>query len=311
MTHAWKLYNEHHAIEFGAMCEQEKHIWLEELRKAIDESKAQYETHLWDTQNRGNVIEQLFVSSFDQVDGDKSQNSSPASNISSVASPRSILSRQDSTTALKSARVSKLFFPHQQHTHTNRHKEAATTTDDPIQCSTPSSITLTTASDMAAVTTMYPNLKHLAASQGYQQQQPHYPNLKVPVLPIDTSLAPTNASQSSFLRHSQSSMNDLRDFFHSNVASKWSQRKYTQYQSRRVAVDAKFEDVSTTPILTARSQARQDRKGSFEQWRRRSTLADDTNNYHAYSQSQSSGLSSWGTPRSSSTPRSTGTPRYG
>ncbi|KAI8334734.1 hypothetical protein BC941DRAFT_432039 [Chlamydoabsidia padenii] len=304
MTHAWKLYNGQHAIEFGAMCEQEKHIWLVELRKAIDESKAQYETHLWDTQNRGNIIEQLFVSSFDQVDN-KSQHSSPASNISSLASPRSVISLQDPISAhSKSTRVSKLFFPLQQnHHHQGVAGTTTTTMNDPLECSTPSSITPTT-TDITAITTMYPNLKHLVT-------QHHYPNLKVPVLPIDTSLPPTNTSQSSFLRQSQSSMNDLREFFHSNVAGKWSQRKYTQYQTRRVAVDAKFEDVSTTPILTARSQARQDRKGSFEQWRRRSTLVDDTNNYHAYSQSQPSGLSSFGTPRSTSTPRSTGTPRYG
>ncbi|ORZ19002.1 hypothetical protein BCR42DRAFT_490281 [Absidia repens] len=317
MSHAWKLYNEQHTIEFGAMCEQEKHIWMEELRKAIDESKAQYDTQLWDAQNRGNVIEQLFVSSFDQIES-KSQEPSPSSNVSSVSSLQSMLSRQDSfTTSNKKAttRVSKFLFTHQQHSNSNNnhyHYQSGsfsttgpTLEDDIPQCSTPSSITATTTTtttaDAAAVATMYPNLQHMTNNTNQQQQQQQQSrHWKAPMLPIDTNLPPSSSgSQSSFLRQSQSSVNDLREFFHSNVAGKWSQRKYTQYQSRCIAVDAKFEDVSTTPILTARSQARQDRKGSFEQWRRRSTLVDDP----YYTPSQSSSFGYFGTPRSSGTSR--------
>ncbi|KAI8098831.1 uncharacterized protein BX664DRAFT_319712 [Halteromyces radiatus] len=333
MVHAWKLYNDQHAVEFGAMCEQEKQIWLEELRKAINESKAQYENHLWDTQNRGNVIEQLFVSSFDSTDSSKSQQQSPASNASSVSSLQSVLSRHESinfnnynnnsNTGSKTNRMSKLLFMH--HLNTNGHRSPITNDksnhrhrsrrsvssvsglDDSLHCITSSSAntantttTTTTPISTSALASMYPN--HSSNnSQHYCQRHPGNDSSRQFLhlssssssSPIDSSLLPSNSSQSSFLRHSQSNMNDLREFFHSNVAGKWSQRKYTQYQSRRVAVDAKFEDVSTTPILTARSQARQDRKGSFEQWRRRSTLVDD----HYQSYNQSSNVGYYGTPR--------------
>ncbi|KAL7313877.1 hypothetical protein PS15m_007558 [Mucor circinelloides] len=55
---------------------------------------------------------------------------------------------------------------------------------------------------------------------------------------------------------SQSSINDLREFFTSSVVSeKWTQRKFNQYHTRCKSVDTKFDDVCTTPILTARANS--------------------------------------------------------
>ncbi|KAI8644584.1 hypothetical protein BD408DRAFT_115119 [Parasitella parasitica] len=72
----------------------------------------------------------------------------------------------------------------------------------------------------------------------------------------------TNASNGTVLGatspglQSQSSISDLREFFTNSVVSeKWTQRKFNQYHTRCKSVDTKFDDVCTTPILTARANS--------------------------------------------------------
>ncbi|KAI8379601.1 uncharacterized protein BYT42DRAFT_569360 [Radiomyces spectabilis] len=86
------------------------------------------------------------------------------------------------------------------------------------------------------------------------------------------SIPPLTSDPSSSSLRARSSVSDFKDFFSANITEKWSHHKYNQYHARRLSIDIKFEDVCTTPILTARSQARQDYGSSYEQWRRRSQL---------------------------------------
>lgn len=213
------------------MCEQEKQIWVQEFRVAIDDSKAQYETHLWDTQNRGSVIEQLFVSSFDKIENIKQRQQSlvsSSSHLSSRSSLRKSLTRRKSTPLFlnsnESVRISS--------SHLSNYL-----TENTVNLNSTSSDLLI---DSTCHQHMYPN---------------HSKN---------DLTSPYNSYNITTIKRSQSSMNDLKGFFHSNVTGKWSQHKYTQYQSRRMAVDEKFEDVSTTNILTARKL--QDRNSLFEQY---------------------------------------------
>lgn len=78
---------------------------------------------------------------------------------------------------------------------------------------------------------------------------------------IDTTLSKNNNGARSPGLRSQSSISDLREFFSSNVTEKWSQRKFNQYHTRCKSVDTKFDDVCTTPILTARANS-MNRNGS-------------------------------------------------
>ncbi|CEP07266.1 hypothetical protein [Parasitella parasitica] len=72
---------------------------------------------------------------------------------------------------------------------------------------------------------------------------------------LDLSSASNGNATSPGLR-SQSSISDLREFFTNSVVSeKWTQRKFNQYHTRCKSVDTKFDDVCTTPILTARANS--------------------------------------------------------
>ncbi|ORX52753.1 hypothetical protein DM01DRAFT_1374791 [Hesseltinella vesiculosa] len=277
MAHSWRLCNSDHVIEFGAMCEQEKQIWMTELHKAIHESKQQYASLNMDSQNKSDLIEQLFVSSFDKPDA-KVDRLSPASNHSTLSltsdqplSSQPTLSRKLSTLTVDgsigrshrrrpsakktpsgnmatpgSNRMSKLFFMHGNQSMQRLHLP-----------STQNQSSMSIGSDFPSAHPLASPISDVGDTRPFS---------------LDTACS-TASHNESFMKRSQSSIIDFREFFQSNVAGKWSQRKYAQYQTKRMAVDAKFEDVSTTPILTARSQARQD--GSFEQWRRRSTLVDE------------------------------------
>ncbi|KAI9306659.1 hypothetical protein BJ944DRAFT_248027 [Cunninghamella echinulata] len=239
IPYAWKLYNDQHTIIFSAMSEQEKQIWVHDFRIAIKDSKAQYETHLWDSQNRGNVIEQLFVSSFDKDDNVKQRQqdlySPSSSHLSSRSSLRKSLTRRKSTP----------LFLNNNNNRENSQPSTVPLSNILIESNISSVHLCSTSSDLLIdpVTyhhNMYPNSsKHDLTSTA---TLPHHSNTTT-------------------VKRSQSSMNDLRGFFHSNVTGKWSQHKYSQYQSRRMAVDEKFEDVSSTHLLTARRS--QDRNGLF------------------------------------------------
>ncbi|KAI8060601.1 hypothetical protein BC940DRAFT_323189 [Gongronella butleri] len=327
MVHAWRLFNEEHAIEFGAMCEQEKQIWVTALRKAIHESKMQYVSQDKDVQNKSDLIEQLFVSSFDKPkpNGTTSmaaERMSPASNHSSLSlstetaqhppmtssstpTPRLLtrklstmtmdgsslrrrVSNKRATSAATGNRMSKLFFMHgnqsMQRLHLFSNQNQSSTSVNSSEMDDAASTIRSTGSSPLHEDGTTPPMYRAAATASSQQPQARALSLDIPCSSSSTLAAPMLAASHAHtgvhdggnapMKRSQSSIIDFRDFIQANVTGKWSQRKYAQYQTKRHAIDSKFEDVSTTPILTARSQARQD--GSFEQWRRRSTLVDES-----------------------------------
>ncbi|KAI9312698.1 hypothetical protein BX666DRAFT_814295 [Dichotomocladium elegans] len=85
-----------------------------------------------------------------------------------------------------------------------------------------------------------------------------------------------NASLQSPGLRSQASFSDFCDFVSSTMADIRSQRRYQQNSLRCTNVDNKFEDVCTTPILTARSQMRADRTSGIDQWKRKSRMGKST-----------------------------------
>ncbi|KAI7874196.1 hypothetical protein K492DRAFT_200158 [Lichtheimia hyalospora FSU 10163] len=209
--HTWFLRNEQYTIEFGAMCDQEKHIWMDALRGAIQSSKE----NAIDGHTPSNAIEELFVSSLNNVTPSTvstAQIQQQPHISSSTTSLSSYVSRTETTTAAASG-IDKPDTPH------------------------------TTASNE----TLY-----------------------------DDSPTHSASAQSSMLNspgmRSHASFGDFYDFVTHTVADIRIQRRHQQHNVRCTNIDNKFEDVSTTPILTARTQARHDRYSGGDQWKRKSRM---------------------------------------
>lgn len=204
MTFSWLLRSEELTLELSAICEMEKQIWIGALSKAIQESKDLYSNSV---NSNEYLLEQLFVSSFDQ----RNQQKTNVENFAvEVESPVHFPMPSGSSSFSQSAIFNK-----------------------PVRSNNRSS-------------------------------QPVFGTQEISV--IDSVLSQThfnNGPRSPGLR-SQSSINDLRDFFSANVTDKWSQRKFNQYHTRCKLVDNKFDDVCTTPILTARANS-MNRNGSLQQ----------------------------------------------
>ncbi|KAG2237958.1 hypothetical protein INT48_002519, partial [Thamnidium elegans] len=200
MTYSWLLHSDEHTLELSAICELEKHIWMESLSKAIKESKDLYSNSV---DSNEYLLEQLFVSSFDQ------------------------------------------------HTQNKASGDKTIEPESPVHFPMPSG---STSFSQSAIFNKPSRANHRAS-------QPVFSAHEFSV--IDSSLAHHTynyGAQSPGLR-SQSSISDLRDFFSNSMSEKWSQRKFNQYHTRCKSVDTKFDDVCTTPILTARANS-MNRNGS-------------------------------------------------
>ncbi|KAI8143684.1 hypothetical protein BJV82DRAFT_713344 [Fennellomyces sp. T-0311] len=212
LPHSWLLFSDTQSIEFAAMCDAEKHIWLDSLRGAVKRSKEEFE----ESQTSSSAVEELFVSSF-SLPSSATQTTQPLVHVhgsSSCTSLCSSFSRSD--------------------------------------------------------------------AQGGNHTVHDKPDTPRTTFSIDTSDdvvtdSPTHSSaQSSVINspgmRSQASLSDFCDFVTNTVADFRSQRRYQQYSLRSIGIDNKFEDVCTTPILTARSQAKNDRSSGMEQWKRKSRM---------------------------------------
>lgn len=199
MTYSWLLRSDEHTLELSAICELEKHIWIKALSKAIQESKDLYSSSV---DSNEYLLEQLFVSSFDQQ---------------------------------------------------NRHKTN-------IEAESPVHFPIPGGSSSFSQSAIF----NKPQKSNNRASQPVFSTQEYSV--IDTALSQSifnNGAKSPGLR-SQSSISDLRDFLSNNVTEKWSQRKFNQYHTRCKSVDTKFDDVCTTPILTARANS-MNRNGSVKQ----------------------------------------------
>ncbi|KAI9485011.1 hypothetical protein BDB00DRAFT_942750 [Zychaea mexicana] len=233
LPHSWLLFSETRSIEFGAMCETEKQIWLDKLRGAVKKSKDEYE----ESQTSSSAVEELFVSSFNLSSSASNNNSNitVATGGSAVPQPGSVHSYgSTSCTSLSS------FFSRSE-----------------LQVHSGSNVALDSSNN----------------------NRPDTPRTTYSVDTIDdgNSESPTHSSaQSSNVNspgmRSQASISDFCDFVTNTVADFRSQRRYQQYSLRSINIDNKFEDVCTTPILTARSQAKNDRSSGMEQWKRKSRM---------------------------------------
>ena len=194
MTFSWLLRSDEHTLELSAICELEKQIWIDALTKAIKESK---ELYLNSVDSNEYLLEQLFVSSFDQ------------------------------------------------------HNQHATNLDRPIEAESPVHFPIPNGSSSFSQSAIFK--KPLRSNN--RSSQPVFGTQEYSVIDsaLSQNLAP-NEARSPGLR-SQSSISDLREFFSNNVTEKWSQRKLNQYHTRCKYVDTKFDDVCTTPILTARANS--------------------------------------------------------
>lgn len=200
MTYSWLMHGDDHTLELSAICELEKHIWMESLSKAIQESKELYSNSV---DSNEYLLEQLFVSSFDQ------------------------------------------------HAQPKNNGDKAVEVESPIHFPMPSG---TTSFSQSAIF-------NKPAKTNNRSSQPVFGTREFSV--IDSALSQTafnNGPRSPGLR-SQSSISDLREFFSNSMSEKWSQRKFNQYHTRCKSVDTKFDDVCTTPILTARANS-MNRNGS-------------------------------------------------
>ncbi|KAK4510741.1 long-chain fatty acid-CoA ligase [Mucor velutinosus] len=201
ITCSWLLRSDENTLELSAMCELEKHIWMEALATAIKESKALYSSSV---DSNEYLLEQLFVSSFDQY-----------------AQPKQY--QDKAIDASSTYNDTPLHFPM---------PNGSTSFSQSAIFNKPSK-SINRASHPVFSTQEFSVLGHFNASGG----------------------GDTGAAASPGLR-SQSSISDLREFFTNSVVSeKWTQRKFNQYHTRCKSVDTKFDDVCTTPILTARANS--------------------------------------------------------
>lgn len=212
--HTWFLRNDQYTIEFGAMCDQEKQIWVDALRRAIQSSKE----NGVDGQTPGNAIEELFVSSLNNI-------------TPSTASNNVQLQQQQQP-----------------------HISSSTT-------SLSSYASRTETSTAAASGIDKPDTPHTTASNDTLN---------------DDSPTHSTSAQSSMLNspgmRSHASFGDFYDFVTHTVADIRIQRRHQQHNVRCTNIDNKFEDVCTTPILTARTQARHERYSGVDQWKRKSRM---------------------------------------
>jgi hypothetical protein len=192
MTYSWLLHSEDNTLELSAICELEKQIWMKALTHAIKESKDLYSNSV---ESNEYLLEQLFVSSFDQY----SQPKQSSEKMVESEIPVHFSIPNGSSSFSQSA----IF---------NKPSRSNNRSSHPV-----------------------------FTSQGLDLSQ--------------NSLNQLNNSALSPGLRSQSSISDLREFFSNNVTEKWSQRKYNQYHTRCKSVDTKFDDVCTTPILTARANS--------------------------------------------------------
>lgn len=204
VTFSWLLRSEELTLELSAICEMEKQIWIGALSKAIQESKDLYSNSV---NSNEYLLEQLFVSSFDQRNQQKA-------NIENFA----------------------------------------------IEAESPVHFPIPSGSSSFSQSAIF----NKPVRSNNRSSQPVFGTQEISV--IDSVLSQThfNSGPRSPGLRSQSSINDLRDFFSTNVTDKWSQRKYNQYHTRCKLVDTKFDDVCTTPILTARANS-MNRNGSLQQ----------------------------------------------
>ncbi|KAG0166187.1 hypothetical protein DFQ30_007482 [Apophysomyces sp. BC1015] len=232
MSYGWVLRSDYHTVEFGAMCETEKQLWMDALGKAISRARADHVEHNnnnnginSDQQGGGNVVEQLFVSSFDRKP------------LSSQAS--SIIPSSSSYASFSASRADLLGQP-----ETSERAMTRALTVGAQLCR----------QDSIGVDTTTTTTTESPTTPASQHPQAHTSGLSSPG------------------RRSNSSIDNLKDYFSANVTEKLSQRKYNHYHHRCMVVDIKFDDVCSTPVMTARAQARNDRASSYEQWRRRANI---------------------------------------
>ncbi|GAN09270.1 hypothetical protein MAM1_0255c08795 [Mucor ambiguus] len=197
ITCSWLLRSDENTLELSAICELEKHIWMEALATAIKESKALYSSSV---DSNEYLLEQLFVSSFDQY-----------------AQPKQ---------------------------HLDKAIDASSTYNDtPVHFPMPNG---STSFSQSAIFNKPSKSSNRASHPVFSTQE---------FSVLDLSNASGIDAASPGLR-SQSSISDLREFFTNSVVSeKWTQRKFNQYHTRCKSVDTKFDDVCTTPILTARANS--------------------------------------------------------
>ncbi|KAF7731824.1 hypothetical protein EC973_008339 [Apophysomyces ossiformis] len=241
MSYGWILRSDYHTLEFGAMCESEKQLWMDTLGKAITKAREdhaeQNNKEKSEHQGGGSVVEQLFVSSFDRK---------PTSSQTSAIIPSS-----SSYASLSVSRPDLLTQPEV----SERAMTRALTVG--AQLCRQESIGVETNTTATTESPTTPASQQPQPQQHHHQQQQQQPNM---------------SGLSSPGRRSNSSIDNLKDYFSANVTEKLSQRKYNHYHHRCMVVDMKFDDVCSTPVMTARAQARNDRASSYEQWRRRANI---------------------------------------
>ncbi|KAI9251449.1 hypothetical protein BDA99DRAFT_521906 [Phascolomyces articulosus] len=231
LPHSWLLFSETQSIEFSAMCEQEKQIWLDKLREAIKASKDEYD----ESRTSNTAVEELFVSSFNF--SSTSINNSNIGNVITSDYPNG-----------SSPCTSLCSYSPQVHGSSNVALDHMMGTAVSPNCST--IIRPDTPKTICSTDTT----EELGGPQSGDS-------------PTHSSTQSSNVNSPGM--RSQASLSDFCDFVTNTVADFRSQRRHQQYSVRALGIDNKFEDVCTTPILTARSQVKNDRSSGIEnnQWK--------------------------------------------
>ncbi|KAI7853677.1 hypothetical protein BDC45DRAFT_150686 [Circinella umbellata] len=306
LPHSWLLFSETQSIEFSAMCESEKQIWLDKLQGAIKTSKDEYEEQ---SQNSSTTaVEELFVSSI-------SLSSTTATSSSSIINNNNN-NNNDSNT------MSAAGYPYDASSTTSLCSYLSRSESQQVQVNySGSNITLdqhiinntnTRPSTPRTIVSVNSTPDDLLSSNNNHVHGGSSSNNNNNVMSGDSPTHYTSSAQSSNVNspgmRSQASISDFCDFVTNTVADFRSQRRHQQSSVRAIGIDNKFEDVCTTPILTARSQARNDRSSGIEnsnqrKQQRRSRMGksasmlaftsiktDEENNnsqqYHHYNQQQ-------------------------
>ena len=228
LPYSWRLRHEKMILDFSAICEQEKQVWIEAIQRAIENSKVQFK-------ERGeapDVIEQLFVPSYEQQ------------------------TRRPSTVLRASPSLMSVYYPRQ-----DQGFEPTQSMLTLPRSSTVASKLRRSFNDGNSSDTLDPN--DLPTPK--QRRQPTTPGVRQPRSKPDNSMqagfpsvdeSQQRIPQSPYL-HSVSSVSDMRELFSNAVLSQTRVGQQPNAQCRMV--DSKFEDVCTTPILTARSHAARQR----------------------------------------------------
>ena len=250
------------------MCESEKQIWLDKLQGAIKTSKDEYEERSQSSSTT--AVEELFVSSFSLSSTTAPSSSSVTNNNNSSNNTMTATGYPydgSSTTSL----CSYLSRSESQHVQVN-YTGSSITLDQHVINNTNNNNNNTRPSTPRTTLSMDSTTDDLLLNNNNSVNGSNNNNNNN--MSVDSPTHYSSSAQSSNVNspgmRSQASISDFCDFVTNTVADFRSQRRHQQYSVRAIGIDNKFEDVCTTPILTARSQARNDRSSGMEnsnQWK--------------------------------------------